>query len=205
MSPGDDLQRPRRRRRRRLTVAAVALAVSGAALVVYPFATNLWAAHLQGSLSRELTTSAQDYRAGRIAEGHALTRLEIPRLGVDVVVVQGTSPAALRAGAGHYPKTPLPGEAGNVAIAGHRTTYGKPFNRLDEMRPGDRIILTTPLARNVYEVTQPPWVVEAHDWSPIREYPATGAWLTLTTCHPEGSADYRIVVRARLDDAERDL
>ena len=51
-------------------------------------------------------------------------------------MVEGTSPEALRAGAGHYPETPLPGQAGNVAIAGHRTTYGKPFNRLDEVAPG---------------------------------------------------------------------
>lgn len=184
-----------------MTIAASVLALAGASLVVYPFATNLWAAHLQGNLSHELTTSAEDYRAGRIGEGHALTRLEIPKLDVDVVVVQGTSPAALRAGAGHYPKTPLPGEPGNVAIAGHRTTYGKPFNRLNELARGDRIILTTPVGRDVYEVSKDPWVVEAHDWSPIREYPAEGAWLTLTTCHPEGSADYRIVVRASLAEA----
>jgi sortase A len=190
-----------RRRRSRLTIAAIVLAIAGMSLVVYPFATNLWAAHLQGNLSHELNTSAEDYRAGRIAEGHALTRLEIPKLDVDVVVVQGTTPAALRAGAGHYPKTPLPGEQGNVAIAGHRTTYGKPFNRLDEMKRGDRIVLTTPIGRDVYEVSRAPWVVEAHDWSAVRDYPRSGAWLTLTSCHPEGSADYRIVVRAELVDA----
>jgi sortase A len=160
----------------------------------------LWAAHLQENLSRELTSSANDYRAGRIAEGHALTRMEIPKLDVDVVVVQGTTPAALRAGAGHYPKTPLPGEVGNVAIAGHRTTYGRPFNRIGELKTGDRVVLTTPIGRNVYEVSSDPWVVEAHDWSPIRHYPAAGSWLTLTTCHPEGSADYRIVVRAKLTE-----
>jgi sortase A len=193
---------PRSRRRSRLTAAAFVLALAGVALIAYPFATNLWAAHLQGNLSRELTASASDYRSGRIGEGHALTRLQIPSLDVDVIVVEGTSPAALRAGAGHYPKTPLPGEAGNVAIAGHRTTYGRPFNRIGELKAGDRIVLTTPVGRDVYEVSRDPWVVEAHDWTPIRHYPAAGSWLTLTTCHPEGSADYRIAVRAQLASAE---
>src|SRR5206468_228870 len=119
------------------------------------------------------------------------TRLEIPKIGVDVIVVQGTTPAALEAGAGHYPNTPLPGEPGNVAIAGHRTTYGKPFNRLDELAPGDRVILTTPLGRYVYGLTRKPFVVPAADWSPVRNYPSHGAYLTLTSCHPEGSAAYR--------------
>jgi sortase A len=187
-----------KRRRRYLTSAAIVLALAGISLIAYPFATNLWAAHLQGRLSKELAASAEDYRAGRIAVGHALTRMEIPKLGVDVVVVEGTTPAALHVGAGHYPKTPLPGKSGNVAIAGHRTSYGKPFNRLDELRAGDRIILTTPVDRYVYEVSKEPWVVAAADWSPIRDYPNQRSWLTLTSCHPEGSADYRIVVRAEL-------
>ena len=61
----------------------------------------------------------------------------IPALNVDTVVVEGTGATALRAGAGHYPNTPLPGEEGNVAIAGHRTTYGKPFANLDRLAVGD--------------------------------------------------------------------
>ena len=86
----------------------------------------------------------------------------------------------------------------NVAIAGHRTTYGRPFSRLGELASGDRVILTTPVGRYVYETASAPWVVDAHDWSPIRSFPDEGAWLTLTTCHPEGSATHRIVARARL-------
>ncbi|MDQ3984964.1 MAG: class E sortase, partial [Actinomycetota bacterium] len=135
---------------------------------------------------------------GRVKEGDALTRLEIPSIEVDVVVVQGTSLSALRAGAGHYPETALPGEPGNVGIAGHRTTYGRPFNRLDEVDKGDKVILTTPLARHVYEVNRNPWVVVPYDWSVIHEYPRRGSFLTLTSCHPEGSDDYRIVTRAEL-------
>ena len=187
-----------RRIKRSLTALAVLLGLVGGGLLAYPFATDLWAARLQSNLVGGLAAAAEDYRAGKIKSGDALTRLEIPKLGVDVVVVEGTSLAALRAGAGHYPSTPLPGEAGNVAIAGHRTTYGRPFNRLDELTPGDRVILTTPLARHVYEITAQPSVVEPTDWSPIEEFPKKGSFLTLTSCHPEGSADYRIVARAQL-------
>jgi sortase A len=186
------------RRKRLLTATAVVLALAGALLIAYPFATDLWAAHLQRGLSGELNENANAYRRGDVGVGRALTRMQIPKLDVDVVVVEGTTPAALHAGAGHYPDTPLPGEGGNVAIAGHRTTYGRPFNRLGELRPGDRVVLTTPIARHVYEVSGQPWVVDAYDWSPIREDLGAGSWLTLTTCHPEGSATHRIVARAKL-------
>ena len=186
------------RRRRLLTATAVVLALAGVLLIAYPFATDLWAAHLQRDLSGQLNENVNAYRRGDVGVGRALTRLEIPKLDVDVVVVEGTTPAALHAGAGHYPDTPLPGEDGNVAIAGHRTTYGRPFNRLAELRPGDKVILTTPVGRHVYELSEEPWVVEAHDWSAVRSYPEKGAWLTLTTCHPEGSATHRIVARAKL-------
>ena len=186
-----------RRLRRTITALAVASAVAGAGLLAYPFATDLWAARLQSGLVAGLA-NAEEYRQGKVKSGEALTRLEIPKLDVDVIVVEGTSLAALRAGAGHYPKTPLPGEAGNVAVAGHRTTYGRPFNRLDELQPGDKVILTTPLARHVYEIITEPYVVEPTDWTPIDSYPRTGSFLTLTTCHPEGSASHRIVTRAQL-------
>jgi sortase A len=185
--------------RRSLTGVAVALALVGVGLVAYPFATDLWAARLQSGLAGDFAAASVDtYRAGEVKIGDPLTQLEIPKLGVDVIVVEGTSLAALRAGAGHYPETPLPGARGNVAIAGHRTTYGKPFNRLDELVPGDKVILTTPVGRHVYEITQRPWVVDPMDWSPVQEYDKGGSFLTLTSCHPEGSAAYRIVARAEL-------
>ena len=185
--------------KRSLTGFAVALALVGVGLVAYPFATDLWAARIQSGLAGDFAASSVDtFRAGEIKVGDPLTQLEIPKLGVDVIVVEGTTLAALRAGAGHYPETPLPGERGNVAIAGHRTTYGKPFNRIDELVPGDKVILTTPLGRHVYEITHRPWVVDPMDWSPVHEYEKSGSFLTLTSCHPEGSADYRIVARAEL-------
>lgn len=188
---------------RLLTGTAIVLALGGIGVVAYPFATDLWAARIQRGLAGDLAAKAIDYKMGNIKSGEPLTRLEIPSLDVDVVVVEGTSLSALQAGAGHYPKTPLPGEPGNVAIAGHRTTYGKPFNRMDELNAGDRVILTTPIGRHTYEIEGQPRIIEFNDWSVIHRYPKRSSYLTLTSCHPEGSADYRIVVRARLVRSER--
>jgi LPXTG-site transpeptidase (sortase) family protein len=157
------------------------------------FLADLQANKIQGKLQTEFA-SLRDPSLAR--EGEPLTRLEIPKLGVDVIVVQGTSLSALRAGAGHYPSTPLPGQRGNVAIAGHRTTYGRPFNRIDELRPGDEIILTTPAGRYVYKVSKMPWVTDPYDWTVAG--PSSDYLLTLTSCHPKGSAAHRIIVRAKL-------
>jgi sortase A len=184
--------------RKWLTGFSIVAALVGVGLIAYPFVTDLWASRIQSGLSGDLAQSSDRYKARKIKDGEALTRLEIPKLGVDVVVVQGVSLEALRAGAGHYPDSPLPGERGNVGIAGHRTTYGRPFNRIDELAPGDKVILTTPIGRHVYEISRYPWVVPNVDWSVIDRYPKKGSWLTLTSCHPEGSDDYRIVARAEL-------
>lgn len=157
------------------------------------FLADMQANKIQGQLATEFA-NLKDPRHAR--EGDPLTRLEIPKLGVDVIVVQGTSLSALRAGAGHYPSTPLPGERGNVAIAGHRTTYGRPFARVDELRKGDTIILTTPVGRYVYKMSRDPWVTDPYDWSVAG--PSNDFLLTLTTCHPKGSARERLIVRAAL-------
>ncbi len=84
-----------------------------------------------------------------IREGDAIARLEIPRIGVDDIVVAGVQVADLRKGPGHYPDTPLPGQQGNAAIAGHRTTYGAPFFRVDELEPGDEIAVTDPRQQRI--------------------------------------------------------
>lgn len=191
--------------RRSLTALAIVFALGGTALIAYPFATDLWAQRIQSGLTVEFASSAKAYQARTIEVGKPLTRMEIPKLDVDVMVVEGTTPAALHAGAGHYPETPLPGELGNVAIAGHRTTYGRPFNRMDELEPGDEIILTTPIGKHTYEVTADPWVVDPMDWAPIFEFKKGGSFLTLTSCHPEGSAAYRIIVRAELVESSDTL
>ncbi len=75
--------------------------------------------------------------------GEAFARIVIPDINVDQISVEGVSVEDLRKGPGHYRTTPNPGQAGNAAIAGHRTTYGAPFHRVDELDPGDSIFVTT--------------------------------------------------------------
>ncbi len=185
------------------------LLVGAAALLGYPVYTNFRHDQLQDRLSKELASPQlqQAFRNRSLAIGDALTRIKIPALGVDTVVVEGTTPSALRAGAGHYPNTPLPCDAGNVAIAGHRTTYGRPFRDLDRLKPGDSIILETPIGTCTYIVAKaaPPFrlaegaaaafSVTPNDLRVIDQDPARSE-LTLTTCHPKGSARERLVIRA---------
>jgi len=181
-----------------LSGLSLLLAVIGVGMLAYPFATNLYQDRLQGQLAIEIDRpeAKQAYQAGEIAEGDPLTRIKIPALEVNTIVVEGTGASALRAGAGHYPNTPLPGEEGNVAIAGHRTTYGKPFADIDRLKPGDEIVLETPIGTHTYKVSKAPYVVANTEWSVISQTP--GHSLTLTSCHPKGSARQRIIVKAEM-------
>ncbi|MFZ9930701.1 MAG: class E sortase, partial [Ilumatobacteraceae bacterium] len=125
--------------------------------------------------------------------------IEIPAIGIEKFVVAGVQTADLKKGPGHYPDTPMPGELGNAAIAGHRTTYGEPFRQLDELEIGDEIILTDLFTRRfVYRVTGTQIVGPTDSWVVSTTDP-TRATLTLTTCHPEFSAKQRLIVYAELD------
>jgi sortase A len=127
--------------------------------------------------------------------GEAVALIRIPKIGLDKHVVEGTGLADLRKAPGHYPSTPLPGTVGNAAIAGHRTTYGAPFNRLDELEAGDEILVTTLAGSYTFKVEEKkvvsPSQVEVLDPTPV-------AKLTLTTCHPKYSAKQRLVIVAAL-------
>ena len=193
-----DAMRARPVARLMLSGLSVILALVGVGMLAYPFATNLYQGRLQTKLAIEITKPEikQAYVEGELAIGDPLTRIKIPSIDVNTVVVEGTSASALRAGAGHYPNTPLPGEDGNVAIAGHRTTYGKPFANVDRLKVGDEIVLETPIGRHVYKVSRDPFIVANTDWSVISQTP--GHTLTLTACHPKGSAAKRIVVKAEM-------
>jgi sortase A len=130
--------------------------------------------------------------------GDAVGLIEIPKIGLLRAVVQGIGVPDLRKGPGHYPATPLPGQLGNAAIAGHRTTYGAPFNRLDELANGDEIIVRTLAGEFRYKVVRQLVV------SPKEVYvldPTPNATLTLTTCNPKYSATTRLVVQAELDSS----
>ena len=190
--------RTRKLPRRILKTFTVLLLLGGVGLLSYPFLTNMYGKYRQGQLRHEFVAPdiRQEYLTRTVPVGHALTRLTIPKLGVDTIVVQGTTLAALRAGAGHYPMTPLPCEPGNVAIAGHRTTYSHPFNQINTLKPGDVIILETPVGKCEYKVSEKPWSTNPYDWSVARNL--RGSYLTLTSCDPPGSASRRLVVRAKL-------
>jgi sortase A len=190
--------RDRRWARRLLSGVAVAMLLAAVGVLGYPFYTNLYQGQEQNRLDTQLASPEieQAYRADSVGEGESLTRLMIPSLDVDVVVVEGTSASALRAGAGHYPDSPLPCDLGNVAIAGHRTTYGRPFHNLDLLNPGDDIILETPVGTCTYKVKKDPFIVPPTDFS-VLDRTSTGT-LTLTTCHPKNSAAQRLIIQADL-------
>ncbi len=138
--------------------------------------------------------------------GDPLARIQIPAIGVDFIVLQGVDLKWLKEGPGHFPQTPLPGQPGNVALAGHRTTYKAPFNRLDELQPGDDVTFTTLQGTFTYQVDahetdpgQPPaghFVVKPSQVE-ILDQDGTNK-VTLMACNPKYSARERIVVTATL-------
>jgi sortase A len=130
------------------------------------------------------------------AIGNPVGIISIPKIGLERAIVQGIGVPDLRRGPGHYPATPMPGQLGNAAIAGHRTTYGAPFNRLDELVAGDPIIITTLHGTYHYTMTQQ-LIVSPKQVDVLN--PTPNATLTLTTCNPKYSASQRLVVKAVLD------
>ena len=128
----------------------------------------------------------------------AVARLEIPRMGLNRIVVEGATADALTKGPGHFPETPLPGQLGNAAIAGHRTTHLHPFFDIDQLQPGDEIIVTTLNGRYVYHVTGTDVVAPEDYAAVIPTTDVTKATLTLVSCTPRYSAKNRIVVRSEL-------
>jgi len=135
-----------------------------------------------------------------ITEGDPIARIELPRIGVDKIVVAGVDKSDLKKGPGHYPETPLPGQLGNSAIAGHRTTFGQPFFDVDKLDVGDEIIVTTLAGRYVYRVTGQQ-IVSPSDYEVISTTDPTKATLTLTSCEPKYTARERIIIFSELDAA----
>jgi sortase A len=173
--------------------------------------TDIEHAHDQASLRQQfeahahhVTSSAtgqalvpSTVRLPEPAQGSVVARLRIPAIGVDQYVVEGTAEGDLAKGPGHYIGTAMPGQSGNVAIAGHRTTYGAPFNHLDQLTTGDRVMLTTTSGELLtYVVSQAPVAVSPRDVLILNTFADNR--LTLTTCNPKFSASQRLVVVATL-------
>jgi LPXTG-site transpeptidase (sortase) family protein len=135
-----------------------------------------------------------------LVPGGAFGRLLVDAIRLDAVVVKGHLPHDLRKGPGWIDYTDLPGPTGNVGIAGHRTTYGAPFRRIDELVPGDTIDLYSPYRRYRYRVVEKlqvrPHQVEVMDTT-------AEPMLTLSACHPPYSAAYRLIVRSALIEVTR--
>ena len=129
--------------------------------------------------------------------GMPIGKIVIPSIGMNVVMVEGTGKGDLKVGPGHWPETPFPGEGGNFVVSGHRTTYGAPFFKLNEIKVGDEIDLVLPYAVARYKVI---WikVVVPNDVGVVAQHGIEQ--VSLAACHPIYSASHRIVVQADLVD-----
>lgn len=141
----------------------------------------------------------------RVEQGTVMGNINIPAIGLQRHMIEGVERGNLREGPGHYPTSPLPGQAGNAAIAGHRTTYGSPFGDLDLLVPGDEIVVTTLQGEFRYQVMGYPgedgeevghFIVRPDQVEILQDYGDNR--LTLTACNPKYSARERIVVTALL-------
>ena len=177
-----------------LPALVVLCALAAAAAFEFPWLSDLWARHQQAELAHQLDDPAIGGGGG---SGAAIGRIVIPAISLDMVVVQGTDAAALAKVPGHYVDSPMPCTVGDVAIAGHRTTFLHPFYDLNHLKAGDIIDLSTRTASCRYQVSETPFVVLPSDTAVVAATPGQFT-LTLTTCNPIGSSAQRLVVKAQL-------
>lgn len=172
-----------------------------------------WAASRQAVARNEAETRRADALAStalvrqralrfdhQLQNGSPIGRIVIPRIGLKMVVVEGTDEGDLQKGPGHYnvasgANTGLPGMGRVIAIAGHRTTYLHPFRHIDELDPGDNVYLQMPYGTFRYRVYYHR-IVSSNDWSILRS--RSYEKLVLSACHPLYSASHRWIVFARL-------
>jgi sortase A len=189
------------------------------AIIILFAAWQLWGTaiaqhHSQAALKQQFDAKVHAHRAppGKITllpatlqipqppDGQVMAQIQIPAIGVNQYVVSGTNESDLELGPGHYIGTAMPGQAGNVAIAGHRTTHGAPFNRLAELAVGDPIYLTDLSGQRLtYIVAVTPFAVSPYNVSVLNYF--GDSRLTLTTCNPEYSARQRLIVVAGFQSA----
>jgi len=184
-------------------------------LVVY----QLWWTNIQADRkANEIDNALRDQWsapavAGQSIPGDAIGIMYIERLGRgwEKPVVQGVDLDHLAEGVGHFPKTALPGQVGNFAVAAHRATHGEPFAHLDEIRPGDQVILETRTDWFIYTVDTMPgtngkaWKLVDPNYgsvvAPVPEQPGvapTRKLLTLVTCNPRWGHSTRLIVYGHL-------
>ena len=172
-------------------IVAVTLIVIGEAIFAYPFFTDINYKYSQKSLGYSVVEKESNNKTYIIFPKDVVAKLNIPSINLDAYVIKGTNYESLEKGPGHYNSTVLPGEKGNCAIAGHRTMYGHPFYKLDELKKGDKIITQTTKKKTTYYVFAI-GEVAPDDVSVIKSTKNTR--LTLTTCAPVGDDYKRLVV-----------
>jgi sortase A len=143
---------------------------------------------------RSIARAAERYRASA-QRGEAIGRIRIPRMGLNMILVNGTDHDTLTKGPGRDQRTYMPGENRLVYIAGHRTTYLAPFSNIDSLRAGDRVTLEVPYGTFIYSVTHHR-IVAANDLSVLKSPPHE--LLELQACHPRFFASHRYIAYANL-------
>ncbi|KQX62167.1 hypothetical protein ASD06_14860 [Angustibacter sp. Root456] len=159
-----------------------------------------------GSTPTAVPTKPVDDPPLKLTDGKAFALIHVPRFGQNYVrpIIQGVELPVLDRGVGHYPDSADPGAVGNFAVAGHRVTYGKPFNQIAELRTGDPIVVETATAWFVYHVQRHEIVTpdRVDVVAPVPEQPKatpTKRMMTMTACHPMFSARERYVVFSELE------
>jgi len=200
----DSVRNRRRRRGRALRLVGLACVLVALALGAYSwwqiwgtgFTTRAAQNELRPDFERQVATTPPEEAPARVANvpGQAVAIIKIPKIDVDLVVVEGTDTESLKKGPGHYDGTAYPWQDhGRVGIAGHRTTYGAPFWSLNELGPGDRIVLATEFGIFNYRVIESR-IIAPSDGSVLQA--TVRPTLVLTTCNPRFSAAERLVVFA---------
>jgi sortase A len=146
------------------------------------------------AVRRSVAVTARIYRRS-LHTGEPVGRLKIGRIGLNMIVVQGTDHDTLKRGPGHYPTTGLPGEGRLIYVAGHRTTYLAPFSHINDIRVGDYITFQVPYGTFTYRVTRH-YVVAENDTHVLVNQGSE--ILRLQACHPRFFASHRYIVDARL-------
>ncbi len=157
--------------------------------------TAFQAGRHQDRLASSFAAGPEPSETSLVLGSGVVARIEIPEIGVDQYVVEGTGNEQTEQGPGHYVGSSMPGRPGNAAIAGHRTTYGAPFNRLNELEIGDQIVTTTVEGSTTYVVTESPRPVSNQNDAVFADYGDDR--LTLTTSHPKFTTSQLLVVVAK--------
>jgi sortase A len=199
--------------------------ITAGAVILLFVAYELWFTNIETAREqRHLTTAIEDeWRHGGgagsfekpedllrpIPLGSGVAIIRIPRFGRGwaKVVVEGVTVSDLKKGPGHYPGTQLPGQVGNFVVSGHRTTHGAPFNRVDELKTGDAIVIETKDTWYTYrvrktEIVSPTAIEVTYPVPHDRGAKPKVATITLTSCNPKYSARQRIIVFGELSDKE---